>query len=39
MRTKSTIEETTPKGHGFLSTVFLVPKKDGGQRAVINLKV
>ena len=38
MITKSAIEETTPKGHGFLSTVFPVPKKDGGQRPVINLK-
>ena len=38
MLTKSAIEETTPKGDGFLSTVFLVPKKDGGQRPVINLK-
>ena len=32
MIAKSAIEETTPKGHGILSTVFLVPKKDGGQR-------
>ena len=38
MITKNAIEETTPKGHGFLSTVFLVPKKDEGQRPVINLK-
>ena len=38
MITKNAIEETTHKGHGFLSTVFLVPKKDEGQRPVINLK-
>ena len=35
---KHAIEETTPRGHGFLSTIFLVLKKDGGQRPVINLK-
>ena len=29
--------QTLPVG-GFLSTLFLVPKKDGGQRPVINLK-
>ena len=38
MLEKHAIEETTPSGHGFLSTIFLVPKKDGGQRPVINLK-
>ena len=32
MLEKHAIEETTPSGHGFLSTIFLVPKKDGGQR-------
>ena len=25
-------------GRGFISNVFLAPKKDGGQRSVINLK-
>ena len=29
--------QTPPEG-GFFSTLFLVPKKDGGQRPVINLK-
>ena len=29
--------QTLPVG-GFLSTLFLVPKNDGGQRPVINLK-
>jgi hypothetical protein len=32
------IEKTMPRGRGFLSTLFLVPKKDGRQRPVINLK-
>ena len=38
MLEKHAIEETTPRGCGFPSTIFLVPKKDGGQRPVINLK-
>ena len=38
MLEKQVIERTFPTGWGFLSTVFLVPKKDGGQRPVINLK-
>ena len=38
MLEKQAIEKTTPKGRGFVSTVFLVPKKDGGQKPVINLK-
>ena len=38
MLDKQAIEETTPRGRGFISTIFLVPKKDGGQRPVINLK-
>ena len=33
MLAKQVIEKTTPSGPGFL---FLVPKKDGGQRPVIN---
>ena len=32
------IELSTPPEGGFHSTLFLVPKKDGGQRLVINLK-
>lgn len=39
MINKSATEETTPKGHGFLSTIFLAPKKDGGQRSVMNLTI
>ena len=31
------IEETTPKGQGFVSTLFLVQKEDKGQGPVINL--
>ena len=38
MLEKQAIEETTPRRHGFVSTIFLVPKKDRGQRPVINLK-
>ena len=38
IQSKHAIEEITPRGHGFLPTIFLVPKKDGGQRPVINLK-
>uniref|UniRef100_A0A1X7TZP4 Uncharacterized protein n=1 Tax=Amphimedon queenslandica TaxID=400682 RepID=A0A1X7TZP4_AMPQE len=32
-----TLSQTTPVG-GFFSTLFLVPKKDCGQKPVINLK-
>ena len=38
MLEKQAIEETTPTGHSFVSTIFLVAKKAGGQRPVINLK-
>jgi hypothetical protein len=31
------VEWTIPSRRGFLSTFFLVPTKDGGQRPVINL--
>ena len=37
LRKGATVELTTPSA-GFYSTLFLVPKKDGGQRPVINLK-
>jgi len=37
MLRKGAIKETTP-ANGFYSNLFLVPKKDGGQRPVINLK-
>jgi mRNA-degrading endonuclease HigB of HigAB toxin-antitoxin module len=37
MLEKEAIEITKPQG-GFLSNIFLVQKKDGGQRPVINLK-
>lgn len=35
---KGAIVHTTPHPHGFVSTVFLVPKKDLGYRLVLNLK-
>lgn len=35
---KGAIVQTTPHAHGFISTVFLVPKKDQGYRLVLNLK-
>jgi hypothetical protein len=35
---KHAIEEVDPVTPGFYSTFFLVPKKDGGQRPVLNLK-
>ena len=39
MISKGAITELqTPPESGFFSTLFLVPKKDGGQRPVINLK-
>ena len=38
MLEKQAIEETTPRGRGFISSIFLVPKKDSCQRPVINLK-
>jgi ribonuclease HI len=38
MLQKHAIEEVNPTTPGFYSTFFLVPKKDGGQRPVLNLK-
>ena len=38
MLEKDATEDAPSRGRGFLSTIFLVPKKDGGQRPVINLK-
>jgi ribonuclease HI len=38
MLLKQAIEEINPLTQGFYSTFFLVPKKDGGQRPVLNLK-
>jgi hypothetical protein len=38
MLAKDAIEQVHPKTPGFYSTFFLVPKKDGGQRPVLNLK-
>ena len=35
---KGAISEVTVEGHGFFSTLFLVPKKEGQYRPVINLK-
>ena len=37
MLEKDTIQETQTKGRGFTSNILLVPKKDGGQRPMINL--
>ena len=38
MLDKQAIVETESRAHGFYSQMFLVPKKDGKQRPVINLK-
>jgi hypothetical protein len=38
MLNKQAVEECPPQGWGFLLLVFLIPKKDGGQRPIINLK-
>jgi len=38
MLQKGAIEKVENPGDGFVSTMFLVPKKDGGRRPVINLK-
>ena len=38
MLTKGAIKEVPPSVDKFLSTIFLVPKKDSGHRPVINLK-
>jgi hypothetical protein len=35
---KGAISEALPTGRGFVSNIFLVLKKDGSQRPVINLK-
>ena len=35
---KGTVVETTPSQGSFVSQIFLVEKKEGGQRPVINLK-
>ena len=38
MLAKKAIHQVDPRTPGFYSTFFLVPKKDGGQRPVLNLK-
>ena len=35
---KGAVVESTPSQEGFVSQIFLVAKKEGGQRPVINLK-
>ena len=35
---KGAVVETTPSQGSFVSQIFLVEKKEGGQRLVINLK-
>ena len=38
MQSKQTITKEESRKKGFFSQMFLVPKKDGGQRPVVNLK-
>jgi hypothetical protein len=38
MLKKGAIRAVNPDPSGFVSNLFLVPKKDGGSRPVINLK-
>ena len=38
MTQKGAISPVTADSEGFISQLFLVPKKDGGQRPVVNLK-